>query len=63
MTIKELRAQTGLSQHKFGLKFHISAMNISHWEQGSRKPPEYVEYMIGKIMELEKENEELRNGK
>lgn len=63
MTIKELREQTGLSQHKFGARFHIPAMNISYWERGSRKPPKYVEYMIGRIMKLEKENEELRNGK
>ena len=63
MTIKELRAQTGLSQGKFGAKFKIPAVNISHWEQEKRTPPEYVSYMIERIMGLEKEVEELRCGK
>lgn len=63
MTIKELRTRTGLSQGKFGNKFKISAINISHWEQGRRQPPEYVPYMIEKIITLEKEIEEIHNGK
>ena len=57
MTIKELRTKTGLSQSKFGQKFHIQTINISNWEQGVHKPPEYVLYMIEHILELEeKEN-------
>lgn len=55
MTIKELREQTGLSQYKFANKFHMNPMNISHWERGERKPPEYVVYMIERILTLEKE--------
>lgn len=53
MTIKELRTKTGLSQSKFGQKFHIQTINISNWEQGVHKPPEYVIYMIERILELE----------
>ena len=53
MTIKELRTKTGLSQSKFGQKFHIQTINISNWEQGVHKPPEYVLYMIEHILELE----------
>lgn len=36
-------------------------MNISHWERGDRKPPEYVTYMIQTILEQEKRIEELEN--
>jgi len=53
MTIKELREHTGLSQAKFGQKFHIPVANISNWEQGVHNPPEYITYMIEKILELE----------
>jgi len=53
MTIKELRTKTGLSQSKFGQKFHIPTINISNWEQGVHNPPEYVVYMIEKLLELE----------
>lgn len=62
MTIKELREKTGLSQYKFAEKFKMGTANISHWEQEVRKPPEYVTYMMERILDLEKENEELRNG-
>ena len=37
-------------------------INISHWEQEVRKPPEYVTYMMKRILDLEAENEVLRNG-
>lgn len=46
ITIKELRESTGLSQSKFAKKFHIPIGTLQHWEQGVRKPPEYVIYMI-----------------
>ena len=51
--IKQLRAQTGLSQQKFGMLFKISAINIANWEQGTTKPPEYVIYMLQKLIELD----------
>ena len=62
MTIKELRERTGLSQYKFADKFRMGTANISHWEQEIRKPPEYVSYMIEKILDLEEEIEVLKNG-
>ena len=46
MTIKQLRESTGLSQSQFAEKFHIPIGTLQHWEQGVRKPPEYVIYMI-----------------
>ena len=51
--IKELRSRTGLSQQKFGMLFKMSAINISNWEQGVTKPPEYVVYMLERLMELD----------
>lgn len=51
--IRELRAKTGLSQQKFGMLFKISAINISNWEQGVTKPPEYVVYMLDRLIELD----------
>lgn len=53
ITIKELRESTGLSQSKFAEKFHIPIGTLQHWEQGVRKPPEYVEYMLNIILRME----------
>ena len=51
--IKELRYRTGLSQQKFGMLFKISAINVANWEQGVTIPPEYVVYMIERLLELD----------
>ena len=51
--LKELRAKTGLSQHKFGSLFKIAPINISNWEQGLTTPPEYVMYMIERLIEID----------
>lgn len=53
ITIKEIREQTGLSQSKFAKKFHLTTRTVQSWEQGQRNTPEYVLYMIQKILELE----------
>ena len=54
MTIKELRESTGLSQSQFAEKFHIPVGTLQHWEQGVRKPPEYVVYMLSILIEKNK---------
>ena len=51
--LKTLRKKTGLSQQKFGMLFRISAINIANWEQGVTKPPEYVMYMLERLVELD----------
>lgn len=56
MTIKELRESTGLSQAQFAEKFHIPVGTLQHWEQGVRKPPEYVAYMMQLIISREEKN-------
>lgn len=50
MTILELRQMTGLSQHKFAEKYHINFRNIQNWEQGVRKTPEYVIYLLYRVI-------------
>lgn len=50
MTIKELREGTGLSQRQFAEKYHIPVGTLQHWEQGIRKPPVYVIYMLNIIL-------------
>lgn len=52
MTIKEIREKAGLSQSKFAEKYHIPIGTLQHWEQGVRKPPEYVVYMLEKLTVL-----------
>lgn len=42
MTIKEIRALTGLSQVKFCEKYHIPLNTFARWEQGKREPPDYL---------------------
>lgn len=52
MTIKEIRALTGLSQAKFCQKYHIPLNTLTRWEQGKREPPDYlVELLEFKVRE------------
>jgi putative transcriptional regulator len=52
---KDMRATTGLSQQKFGALYKIPAINISNWEQGVTKPPEYVVCMLERLLEIDPE--------
>ena len=49
MTIREIRTSEGLSQQAFGDKYQIPKRTIENWEQGSRKCPDYVINMIGRL--------------
>lgn len=46
MTIKELRAGTGMSQQAFGDLLHIPKRTIEDWERDLRQPPEYLIFLI-----------------
>lgn len=46
MIIKELRAQTGLSQSAFAKKYNIPLRTLQQWEQGRSTPPAYVVGML-----------------
>lgn len=58
MTIKEIRQSTGLSQQKFAEKYHIPVRNIVNWESpegnaNHRDYPEYVAYLLEKVVEMD----------
>lgn len=54
MNIKSIRLDLDLSQAKFADKFGIPLSTLSQWEQGRRKPPEYVLNMIYAIIKMER---------
>ena len=53
MTIFELRQKTGLSQSQFAKRFHLNVRTVQQWEQGVRKTPDYVIWLIARVIELE----------
>ena len=46
MTIKDIRASTGLSQSKFAAALNIPVRTLQKWEIGERACPEYVVELI-----------------
>ena len=50
MTILELRRMTGLSQRQFADKYHIGLRNLQNWEQGVRRTPDYVLYLLSRVI-------------
>lgn len=48
--MKKIREITGLSQAKFGAKYHIPTRTIEEWEAGRRKPPEYVRMLLERVV-------------
>lgn len=50
MTIREIRAMTGLSAQKFGDKYDIPMRTIQNWEGGQRKAPEYVCKLLERVV-------------
>lgn len=56
-----LRQRTGLSQSKFAEKFHLNINTVIAWEHGTCNFPERLQYLIGRVLDLEEENEALRN--
>ncbi len=53
MTIQELRLKTGLSQSKFAEYFEIPLRTVQEWEQGRRKPPDYIPKLLERIWRIE----------
>ena len=53
MTVKELRATTGLSQSKFAAYFSMPVRTLQCWEREQQHPPEYVLLMMHRIWQLE----------
>lgn len=53
MTIKELRAVTGMSQSQFADYLEIPVKTIQSWESGIRKPPVYINKLIERVITTE----------
>ena len=50
MTIKEMRAKTGLTQAQFAQLLGIPKRSVENWERGISKCPEYVNKLIDYIL-------------
>ncbi|MCR4648654.1 MAG: hypothetical protein K5776_06220 [Lachnospiraceae bacterium] len=61
--IKDLRTITNMSQQEFAEYLHIPKYNIQNWEQGSRRPLDYVLDMIERIMVMDNYDLNLINEK
>lgn len=55
MSIREIRESLGLTQAEFGRRFGLNLRSIQNWEQGVRSTPDYVLFMISRILELEEQ--------
>lgn len=53
LSIKDLRFATGLSQSQFAYAYHIPVKNIQNWEQGTRKPPSYIIYLLFRCVQFD----------
>lgn len=51
--VKELREKYGLTQAMLSKKYGIPKRTIENWEEGSRKPPEYVVNLIESALDAE----------
>ena len=51
--IKELREETQMSQQQFARYFGLPLRTLQGWEQGRRKPPDYLVELLKRIWELE----------
>lgn len=49
ISVKEIRAKTGLSQAKFAEKFCIPKRTIENWESGVNEIPDYTRLMLAEV--------------
>lgn len=52
LTIKDIRASTGLTQTAFGQRFLIPARTIGNWEDGTNICPHYTRLMLARLCGL-----------
>ncbi len=55
--MKKFRIDTGMSQSQFANHFGIPIRTLQEWEQGRRKPPEYLLELLKRIWNLENTNQ------
>ena len=57
MGIKEIRQMCKMSQKEFSEYFGIPFRTVQEWEQGRRKPPDYIPKLLERIWNLEIANQ------
>ena len=57
MTVKEIRAMTGLTQVAFAEKYEIPFRTLQAWELGLRKPAPYISKLLEKAVRYDLEKE------
>lgn len=55
ISIRALRQRTQMTQPQFAERFHLNLSALQSWEQGRSRTPEYVVYLIGRVLDLEEE--------
>jgi len=50
MSIKKIRAKTGMSQAQFAEHFHIPVRTLQKWERGGSTPAPYIEYLLEQVL-------------
>lgn len=50
LTIRDIRAKTGLSQAAFGERYCIPRRTIENWESGTRSCPPYVRLLLARAV-------------
>lgn len=58
--LRLIRDKIGLSQKKFAVYFNIPYDTIKRWENPKSNPTEYVLDLLERVIDLEAENEKLR---
>lgn len=58
MTITEIRTISGLNKTKFAEKYKIPYRTLQDWEAGKSNPPDYVRYLLEKVVEYEYKKDE-----
>ena len=46
LSIRDIRAKTGLSQAAFAVRYCIPVRSVENWESGSRACPEYLRLLL-----------------
>lgn len=52
-TIRQMRAETGMTRSEFAAFFEIPARTIQEWEQERKSPAPYIPKMIRRILDNE----------
>lgn len=62
MTVKEIRAITGLSQRKFAEKYGLNKRTLQNWEGGENRPQQGFEKLLLRAVMEDQEREALSEG-